>query len=316
MSTIKVALCSTRPDSGKTTLAVNLGAALARRGKNVLIVDGDPSNPFANMTGLSESGVVLDRAATQVLRSTPQDGLSVLCGFGVSVNSGRGGDSAEKLRKVYEEYDWVIFDCCTENGPVLREMLRLADSVVIPVQHDEESYQALPETLKAVLAAQKVHTRLRVAGLLVTMAPASNTAEATERARATYKAIIQKYASLLFKAEIPFDRNVAGAMEELAPVVLKQPSASAVAIFNQVVDELEEKMGVVRSAAPASARRVAVGQDTAIQAVREPVAAMAGTSGSYAPPPAYGTQQLPPQPRKEGPVTALLGWLSGLFGKR
>ena len=302
MSALKLAVSNLSPGSGKTTTALNLAAALARTGKTVLLVDGDPKNPFHAMGGLSDSGVAIDRESQQVLRTSPVSGLSVLCGFGSSLAKGPNAEHRERFRKVSAEFDWVIFDAPSERGPALDEILKLTDDVIIPVQNHVSSYDQLPAALHLLVSAKKANPRLAVKGLVVTMThPKNEAAEpSAPAARATYEAIVDQYRSMGFDTQVPLEMAVADAMGELAPVGLKDPQAPAAQIFANLATEVSAKC---LQAAPAAVRRVAVRQDKPIPIAREIV--------PTGPPVFTGAPAA-----ARNPLTTMLRWITNLFGGR
>ena len=137
---------------GKTTISINLGAALQiRRGKRVLIVDCDTiTGHVASSLGLdrprtlagawredavSEDGVVETIEQIATLHSS---GLSVL----VMAESPLHTEILEPRRVAAavaasrECYDWIILDMHPDYGPLNRALFAQADRIIVPITPD------------------------------------------------------------------------------------------------------------------------------------------------------------------------------------
>ena len=134
---------------GKTTTAVNLGHALARRGRRVLLVDLDPQGHLAPCLGLFRApsqgadrallhgGVLGDQAVAtrELLELVPAgDGLG-------EVERLQGGTERarllqEALQRMQPDYDDLIFDCPPSAGLLVMNALLAVGRVLVPVAGD------------------------------------------------------------------------------------------------------------------------------------------------------------------------------------
>jgi capsular exopolysaccharide synthesis family protein len=114
-----LAVTSTRPEEGKSTVAINLATVIAQSERRVLLVDSDLRRPrihrtfgLRNATGLS---AVLCQSATleDAIQGTEVPGLSVLTAGPIPPNPAELLDSPcfdELVGSVLERFDTVVFD--------------------------------------------------------------------------------------------------------------------------------------------------------------------------------------------------------------
>ncbi|MDR0366464.1 MAG: AAA family ATPase, partial [Bifidobacteriaceae bacterium] len=123
-----IALCNQKGGVGKTTTAVNLGAALALYGRRVLIVDFDPQGAASVALGRNAKEgepTVYDAlmnhsiGVEQVIRTTDTPGLDVVpANIDLSAAAvqlvgevARETTLARMLRPVADSYDVILIDC-------------------------------------------------------------------------------------------------------------------------------------------------------------------------------------------------------------
>ena len=148
---------------GKTTLALLLGSALATSGKNVLLVDNDPSHMLSDRVTLKKSSIKegLDhyysgkKAFLNILTDTYIENLFLIpAGFELSdfyVQSGKKvirkmDDLFNYFRldkKFTETFDYVILDNPPADRGIAMHCNLLSDIVVMPVAPDNACYEAL-----------------------------------------------------------------------------------------------------------------------------------------------------------------------------
>jgi chromosome partitioning protein len=134
---------------GKTTVSINLAAALAKRGKEVLIVDLDPQGHAS--IGLNvdpedfdrsmydvllHSGVELDEvviAVTDHLDLAPSSVVLAAVEQELVDKPGREKRLLAKLVRMRKQYDYVIIDCPPSIGLLTFNALTASSEVIIPV---------------------------------------------------------------------------------------------------------------------------------------------------------------------------------------
>lgn len=181
-----IALLNQKGGVGKTTSTVNLGAALARFGQRVLLVDLDPQSNLSLHFGV-ESGpeqrtvrdLLLDPSCTaRDAMQTARPGLDfipavtelALVEGELSQQAGMQGLLREKLESIYESYDIILLDCPPSLGVLSVNALTVADEVFVPMQAHYLPLRGLEKLLQTVhLISQGLNPLIRVTGILLCM---------------------------------------------------------------------------------------------------------------------------------------------------
>jgi chromosome partitioning protein len=164
---------------GKTTTVANVAAGMRRRGLDTLLVDLDPQSNLTYVCGADQGRagtleiLTLKAAAADVVQSTRQGDFisssAALGAEGVPSGAGRERRLLEALSPIAGIYDCVLLDCPPSLGALSACALVAADGVVVPVQADVLSLQALGRlgaTLESV--RRNANPSLVVYGIAIT----------------------------------------------------------------------------------------------------------------------------------------------------
>lgn len=181
-----LAIANQKGGVGKTTTAINLGAALALKGHRTVIVDLDPqansTMSYLDMAGVTRSlfDVLTDASCpiADIVLPTAVERLSVIPSrIGLAKLEAKlvGEMDAhfrlkDRLEPIISTHDHVLIDCPPALGLLTVNALVAATHLLIPIQ---SSYFALEGTDDLLETVEKVRMRanpgLEILGVLITM---------------------------------------------------------------------------------------------------------------------------------------------------
>lgn len=202
---------------GKTTTAINLGVALARKNVRTLIVDLDPQANATSGLGVDKiEGASLYRCllgeedSLSKVVATGQKNLSLIPSevdlAAIEIELSQRQDYLTQLRRCLQairegdQFDAIILDCPPALGMLSMNSLAAADYLLIALQCEYLALEGLSQILKVVeqLREAGVNPELQVGGILMTMFDIR-----TNLSRQVVQEVTQHFPELIFKTVIP-----------------------------------------------------------------------------------------------------------------
>ncbi|MBA7500803.1 Chromosome partitioning protein ParA [subsurface metagenome] len=167
--------------TGKTTLTINLGVALASMGKKILLIDLDPQANLTYSFGIHspENTIVEVLQGIKTIQTilVKKEGLDVapssprLADLEISVINKIGREQllSERIKEL-RGYDYIFIDSPPSLSILTVNALNTANEVLIPLQMEILSLQGLTQLLRTINEVKGVlNKNLKIGGIIVSM---------------------------------------------------------------------------------------------------------------------------------------------------
>jgi chromosome partitioning protein len=240
---------------GKTTTSVNLAAALADLGRQVLIVDMDPQGNASSGLGIKryenqESNIyqvlIGEKPVRETIQTTQVQGLNI-----IPANPDLVGAEIElvdmpqreyrlksALTEVADKYHYILIDCPPSLGLLTVNSLSAAETFLVPLQCEYYALEGLSQLLNtAGLIKKSLNQALRIEGICLTMFDARN-----NLSHQVVAEIQSHFGDKVFSAIIPRNVRLSEAPSHCQTIFQYDPKSLGAKKYRELATELDARV--------------------------------------------------------------------------
>ncbi len=245
-----MAVANQKGGVGKTTTAVNLGAALAEMGYRVLVVDLDPQGNATTGVGVNARNLqssiydvlLADLPMEDCIEPTGVRNLFVAPATidlaGAEIELVPAFSRELRLRRAIErmdgDFDYVLIDCPPSLGLLTVNGLAAATEVVVPIQCEYYALEGLGQLMRNVQLVQRnLNPRLDLSTIILTMYDAR-----TKLAEQVAQEVRRHFGAKVCRNIVPRTVRLSEAPSFGQPIVVFDPTSRGALAYRELAKEV------------------------------------------------------------------------------
>ena len=241
---------------GKTTTTINLGAALAKSGSRVLIVDLDPQGNASTGLGINPESRRLttydllsgDASPKEAAQETNVAGLMIIpattdlssADMNLVSNEKRSfmlHDALNQMDIDALDLDYILIDCPPSLNILTVNAMIASDSVIVPLQSEFFALEGLSQLMLTVREVrQTANKKLRIEGVVLTMFDSRNNLSQQVEADAR-----ENLGDMVFKTVIPRNVRLSEAPSFALSVIDYDSDSKGAKAYIELAEEISAK---------------------------------------------------------------------------
>ena len=248
-----IAIANQKGGVGKTTTAINLSASLAAMNKRVLALDMDPQGNMTSGLGVDKDEVeksvydliIGNTVIEECICKDVLDNLDVLPS-NIDLSAAEieliGVENKEfilsgEVKKVKDEYDFIIIDCPPALSMLTINAMTTADSVIVPIQCEYYALEGLSQLIHTIeLVQERLNPNLEIEGVVFTMYDAR-----TNLSLQVVENVKDNLSQNIYKTIIPRNIRLAEAPSYGMPITLYDPKSTGAESYMLLAEEVINK---------------------------------------------------------------------------
>ncbi|MGN1310699.1 MAG: ParA family protein [Clostridia bacterium] len=244
-----IAVVNQKGGVGKTTTTVNLSAALAKKGKKVLLIDEDPQGNATSGVGVNKNqeksiyDVIINE--TELEETVVESSIKKLYVCPSNINlagaevelvpmMARENKLKAKLDLIKDKFDYILIDCPPSLGLLTINALTAADSIIIPIQCEYYALEGVGQLMNTVnLIKQQLNKDLYIEGVVLTMNDAR-----TNLSNQVVSEVKKYFKDNVYKTVIPRNVKLSEAPSYGMPITTYAPLSKGARCYEKLAGEV------------------------------------------------------------------------------